>query len=162
MKKKFGADTMAGIITVIVGLFFLIMTAIDPKMTFGIGSDFAPGPGFYPYILSSLIVIFGIALIVRGIKIAGIKEYFEMNTERKSNISMMVKLIIGLVVFLAVWKMLAPNFGDIVFYIGVFLFEIFMNKIFERSWKFTILYALIFTAFVFVVFNLGFKISFNA
>lgn len=162
MKKKFGADTVAGIVTILVGLFFLIMTAIDPKMTFGIGSDFAPGPGFYPYILSIMIVIFGIALVSRGMKIAGTKQYFDMNDERRSNIKMMVQLVAGLVVFLALWKLLAPNFGDIIFYIGVFLFEIYMNKIFERSWKYAFIYAAVFTVFVYLVFCLGFKISFNA
>ncbi len=160
--KKLKADTIAGIICMAFGVFFLIMTIRNPQMSFiATTSDGVPGGGFFPYILSVLIIIMGGALAVRGIKTEG-KVYVEMTEENRKNLKVLIFMVLGLIVFLAAWKMTAPMFGNAAFMCCVFLFELYLNRLFERSWKFTVIYAAIFTVFIYVVFNVGFKILFNA
>lgn len=160
--KKLKADTIAGIICMAFGVFFLIMTKSNPQMSFiATTSDGVPGGGFFPYILSILIIIMGGALAVRGMKTEG-KVYVEMTEENRKNLKTLIFMVLGLIVFLAAWKFTAPMFGNTAFMCCVFLFELYMNRLFERSWKFTFIYSAVFTAFIYVVFNVGFKILFNA
>ena len=160
--KKIKADMVAGALFMIFGLFFLIQTASNPQMSFiATTSDGVPGGGFFPYILSILIIIMGDALVVRGARNEG-KKYVELTEENKKNLRILLMTVAGLIVFLAVWKMTAGTFGNTAFLICVCLFEIYLNKIFERTWKFTLIYSAGFTLFVYLVFSLGFKIIFNA
>lgn len=160
--KKLKADTIAGLICVAFGIFFLIMTATNPQLSFiATTSDGVPGGGFFPYILSVLIIIMGGALTVRGIRSEGVK-YVDLTPENKKNLKVLLLMVAGLIVFLAAWKITAPMFGNPAFMVCVFLFEIYLNKLFERSWKFTLIYSAVFTAFIYLVFNMGFSILFNA
>lgn len=160
--KKISADTIAGLLCMAFGAFFLIMTATNPQLSFGTQtSDGVPGGGFFPYILSVLIIIMGGALTVRGIKNSDVK-YVNMTPEMRKNLRIMLLTVAGLVVFLAAWKIAAPYFGNTAFMVCVFLFELYLNKLFERSWKFALIYALVFTAFIYLVFCMGFSILFNA
>jgi len=144
------------------GAAFLIMTAQNPKLGFiATTSDGVPGGGFFPYLLSILIIFMSIVLIVRSI-IRTPEKYIEITPETKINTITLFSTIIGLVVFLVIWSITADLFGNIAFLICVFIFEVFLNKLFKRSWKFTIIYSAVFTAFIYAVFNLGFKIMFNA
>ena len=160
--KKLSADAIAGLLCMAFGVFFLIMTATNPQLSFiATTSDGVPGGGFFPYILSIAVIIMGGALTVRVLKGNG-KKYVEMTPERKKNLKVLLLTVAGLIVFLGVWKMTAPYFGNTAFMVCVFLFEIYLNKLFERTWKFTIIYAVIFTAFIYLVFSMGFSILFNA
>ena len=160
--KKLSADAVAGLLCMAFGAFFFIMTAINPQLGFGSNtSDGVPGGGFFPYILSVLIVIMGGALVVLGVKNSDVK-YVDMTPEMRKNLKIMLLTVAGLVVFLAAWKITAPYFGNTAFMTCVFLFEIYLNKLFERSWKFALIYAVIFTAFIYLVFSMGFSILFNA
>lgn len=160
--KKLSADAIAGLFAMAFGAFFLIMTAINPQLSFGsTTSDGVPGGGFFPYILSVLILIMGAALTARGLKNSE-KKYVDMTPEMKKNLKIMILTVAGLVVFLAAWKITAPYFENTAFMVCVFLFEIYLNKLFERSWKFTLIYAVVFTAFIYLVFSVGFSILFNA
>ena len=159
--KKLKADSIAGLFCMAFGLFFLINTITNPQMSFiATTSDGVPGGGFFPYILSVLIIILGGALVVRGTKTEGPK--IEMNEEKRKNLRVMLLTVAGLIVFLAVWNFTADYFGNTAFLACVFLFEIYLNKLFERTWKFALIYAVIFTAFIYLVFNMGFSIQFTA
>lgn len=158
--KKFNADALTGIIVAAVGAFFFIMTLINPQMTFvSTTSDGVPGGGFFPFILSAALFILGIALTGRSLKGETVK-YVDMTEENKKNLKTMLFTVGGFIVFLIAWKITSPIFGNIAFMICVFLFEIYLNKLFERTWKFTLIYAVIFTAFIYLVFNVGFSIQF--
>ena len=160
--KKLKADSIAGLLCMAFGIFFLIMTATNPQLSFiATTSDGVPGAGFFPYILSVLIIIMGAALVVRGIRQEG-KQYVEWTPENKKNLRVMFLTVAGIIVFLAAWKITAPYFGNTTFMVCVFLFEIYLNKLFERTWKFALIYAVVFTAFIYLVFNVGFSILFNA
>lgn len=160
--KKLKADAVAGLLCVAFGLFFLIMTATNPQLSFiATTSDGVPGGGFFPYILSILIVILGAALVIRGLRQEE-KKYVEWTPENRKNLKIMLLTVAGLIVFLAAWKITAPYFENTAFMVCVFLFEIYLNKLFERTWKFALIYAVIFTLFIYLVFNMGFSILFNA
>lgn len=160
--KKLKADAIAGLLCMAFGIFFFIMTAINPQLSFiATTSDGVPGGGFFPYILSVLIIIMGAALVVRGVR-QGDKQYVQWTLENKKNLKVMLLTVAGLIVFLAAWKITAPYFGNTAFMVCVFLFEIYLNKLFERTWKFALIYAVVFTAFIYLVFNMGFSILFNA
>lgn len=160
--KKLKSDAIAGLVCMAFGLFFLIMTATNPQLSFiSTTSDGVPGGGFFPYILSIIIVILGGALVVRGMRQEQ-KQYVEWTPENKKNLKIMFITVAGLIVFLAVWKITAAYFENTAFLACVFLFEIFLNRLFERTWKFTLIYAVVFTLFIYLVFNLGFSIMFTA
>ncbi len=160
--KKLKADAIAGLLCMALGAFFLIMTATNHQLSFiATTSDGVPGGGFFPYILSVLIIIMGGALVVRGLRQAD-KQYVQWTPENKKNLKIMFLTVAGIVVFLIAWKITAPYFGNNAFMACVFLLEIYLNKLFERSWKFTLIYAVVFTLFIYLVFNLGFSILFNA
>lgn len=160
--KKFNADAVAGLIVAAVGAFFFVMTLTNPQMSFvSKTSDGVPGGGFFPYILSVLLVVLGLALTGRSLKNEPVK-YVEMTEENRKNLKTMLLTIAGFIVFLAAWKITAPYFGNPAFMVCVFLFEIFLNKLFERTWKFTLIYASVFTVFIYLVFNVAFSILFNA
>lgn len=160
--KKFNADALAGIIVAAVGAFFFIMTLTNPQMSFvSTTSDGVPGGGFFPYILSAILFILGVALTGRSLMNEPVK-YVEMNEENRKNLKVMLLTIAGFVVFLIAWKVTAPYFGNPAFIVCVFLLELFLNRLFERTWKYTVIYSTVFTLFIYLVFNVGFSILFNA
>lgn len=155
MKNRHKGDTVPGILTVLVGIFFFIQTMITPNLSFGsTTSDGVPGAGFFPYLLSGALIIAGLALTVRGIKQKGKIQYLELSDEIKKNLKVLLLTFIGLVVFLAFWRL--TN----LFFAAVFLFCIYLNIIFERTKKFTAVYAVVFTAFIYIVFSVAFSIQF--
>lgn len=156
MHKKFKGDTVPGIITILFGVFFFIMTIIAPNVSFGsTTSDGVPGAGFFPYLLSGIIIIFGTMLTVRGLKKNGELQFLKLDEEIKKNLRVLLLTLIGLIVFLTFWHI--TN----LFYVGVLLFCVYLNKVFGRDWKFTIIYTVVFTLFIYLVFAKAFSIQFK-
>lgn len=156
MQKKRKGDTVPGILTVLFGLAFLIMTRTNNHLSFAATTtDGVPGAGFFPYILSVLVIVTGICLFIRGIKQNGTKQYVTVNAEMKSNIKIVVLTAAGLAVFLIFWYITG------VFIAGTLLFVIYLNKIYRRTWRFTLLYGVIFTIFIYLVFKMAFSIQFT-
>jgi len=154
MKK---GDTIPGIISVLFGAMFVLATTINPQLTFeGKTSDGVPGAGFFPYLLGGLIIIFGIALVVRGIKQNGTVQFVVLDEEGKKNVRTLIFSIIGLIVFLVVWKFTGW------FIPLVFVLSLYFNKLFERTIKFNLIYSVVVTIFIYLVFVMGFSIQFVA
>lgn len=154
MKK---GDTIPGIISVLFGAMFVLATTINPQLTFeGKTSDGVPGGGFFPYLLGGLIIIFGIALVVRGIKQNGTVQFVVLDEEGKKNVRTLIFSIIGLIVFLVVWKFTGW------FIPLVFVLSLYFNKLFERTIKFNLIYSVVVTIFIYLVFVMGFSIQFVA
>lgn len=156
MPKKRKGDTVPGILTVLFGLAFLFMTRTNAHLSFAATTtDGVPGAGFFPYILSVLVIVTGICLFIRGIKQNGTKQYVTVNAEMKRNIKVVVLTTAGLAVFLVFWYITG------LFIAGTLLFVIYLNKIYRRTWRFTLLYGVIFTIFVYLVFKMAFSIQFT-
>ena len=149
-------DTIPGIVTVLVGGASLAYVSTQPRMTVLTDSSGGSlGPGFFPVACSVILVILGIALIVRGIRQGGKVRYFEMTPEKKANLRT-VALVTGMcILFLVAWKLTRK------FLVCLFVYSIVINKLLKRSWVFTIIFSVVLTAFVYCLFDLGFSVTFR-
>lgn len=148
-------DTIPGILVTLFGAIFFVGTVTNSELSFGsVTSDGVPGAGFFPYLLSIAVMLMGITLAIRGIRQRGTAEYIKTEKETKKNLKILALTMIGLLVFLAIWQFIGQ------FFIGMFLYILYLNRVLERTWKYTIMYAVIFTAFVYLVFSFGFSIQF--
>lgn len=157
MKKVLKGDTIPGIVSIVVGVIILILTLTGSDM--GIITmkkrGAVPGPGFFPLLCSVLIILFGIALTIRGLRQAGAVDYFKMTDEIRGNVKVAALVLLGLICFLALWK-LTNLFVPL-----VFVFAVYLNVLFKRSWKFTIIFSVIITAFIYLLFVRGFSVTFK-
>lgn len=156
MQKKLKGDTVPGMITIFIGIFFLVKTLATDNLSFvATTSDGVPGAGFFPCILSGALIFSGIILMIRGLRQNGEKQYVALDAEMRGNIKILLLTVAGLAVFLAFWYL-----TDL-FIVGVLLFAVFLNKLYERKWKYTIIYAVVFTVFIYLVFMMAFSIGFT-
>ena len=156
MQKKLKGDTVPGMITILIGIFFLVKTLATDNLSFvATTSDGVPGAGFFPCLLSGALIFSGIILMIRGLRQNGEKQYVALDAEMRGNIKILLLTVAGLAVFLAFWYL-----TDL-FIVGVLLFAVFLNKLYERKWKYTIIYAVIFTVFIYLVFMAAFSIGFT-
>lgn len=155
MKDKLKGDVIPGLLVVLTGVFFLITTMVTPNLAFGsTTSDGVPGAGFFPYIFSVVLIILGAALFMRGLRQNGAVQYMKLDDELRQNLKLLLKTTVGLIAFLAFWQLTT------LFFVGVLLFCLYLNIIFQRTRKFTAIYAIGFTLFVYLVFSVAFSIQF--
>ena len=155
-------DTIPGLVTTILGGTVLTMTLTGKNMQIAPSAltGNAPGPGFFPVICSILLIIFGIMLIIRGLRQKGTVNYFVITDEIRGNIKVALAVFFGLVVMLIAWKLLSPVF-DYAFITCAFLFAIYLNVLFKRSPLFTVLFSLGLTALIYFMFMEGFSVTFK-
>ncbi len=150
-------DTIPGVITMLFGLLFVAATAANPKLTaISQTSDGVPGAGFFPYLLGFGVMILGALLVIRGLRQKGQVQYINLEEETKQNLKILALSVLGIVVFLAFWKLTGQ------FIIGMLILCLYLNRLFQRSWKFNIIYSAVFTAFIYFTFFVGFSIQFVA
>jgi len=146
-----------GLLCCLFGLIFVVATAINPLLLFGsTTSDKVPGAGFFPYLMGSVCILLGLVLAVRGMVQNDAGQSDETKAAGGSNRRKLVLCILAIATFFAIW-----TFTD-QFLIGSFLLCVYLNRLFERSWKFNLIYSVLFCAFVYLVFTLGFSIQFVA
>ena len=157
MKKNLKGDLVPGIIAILFGLFvlFLTLTGSDMAILVTKKRGSVPGPGFFPFICGLLIVVFGIVLTIRGIRQKGTVSYYNLTEEMRGNIKTALLVLAGLVCFLIIWKL--TN----LFIPLVFVYAVYLNVVFKRSWKFTIIFSIIITAFIYLLFMRGFSVTFK-
>ena len=138
----FKGDTIPGLVTTLFGGVALTLTLTGKNMQIAPSrlTGNAPGPGFFPVICSTLLIIFGIMLIIRGLRQKGTVNYFVITDEIRGNIKVALATFGGLVVMLIAWKLLSPVF-DYAFITCAFLFAVYLNVLFKRSKLFTILFT---------------------
>lgn len=144
-------DTIPGFLLTGIGAMFLI-----PGIGLGVApstSDHVPGAGFFPVFVSSVVIILGILLVLKGLKANGKQRYFEMDDEQKSNILPFFSTIAAVIAFFLIWKFVR-------FEIAALVFCLFVNWIYKRSWKYNIAFSVIFVAAIYCIFALGLKIEF--
>lgn len=149
-------DTVPGVLVSVLGIIFMIATLTNTQLTIApVTSDGVPGAGFFPFLLSALLIVLGSVLILSGIRQKGEVKYFNLTVETKQNLKILLLVVIGLVVFLIFWKL--THF----FYLGVLLVSLYLNKVFKRNLSFILIYSVIFTAFIYMAFTMGFSIQFT-
>lgn len=154
--KKMRGDTVPGILFALLGVLALIYVFTHPKLIiFGESSSGSIGPGFFPLLCAVLLIVFGIVLIVRGIAQNGSVDFFQMTPERKQNLKTMALIAGTCALFIAAWKITNQ------FIICLFVYSIIVNILLKRSWKYTIIFAIVVTGFVYGMFCLGFSLTFR-
>ncbi len=153
--KKHTGDIIPAIVTILIGVFAMVYIHSQKKLTL-LDSSAAGvlGPGFYPFVCGGLLVLFGLLLLIRGILQHGLKDYFQLTPEKKKNLTTMLLLALSVAAFLAAWQITDQ------FFICLFVYAIIVNLLLKRSWLFTILFAVIVTAFVYFLFAKGFSVIF--
>lgn len=158
----FKGDTIPGLVSAIFGGIVLALTLTGKNMQIApsMMTGNAPGPGFFPVICASLLLIFGILLFIRGLRQKGTVNYFVMNDEIRGNIKVALAAFAGLVVMLIAWKLISPMF-DYAFITCAFLYAVYLNVLFKRSALFTVLFSLGITALIYFMFMKGFSVTFK-
>ena len=149
-------DTIPGLLFALLGAFCLCVTYTSPMLKFGSNtSDGVPGAGFFPSIMGSVLLIFGLALMVRGIRQHGTVTYMNITPEIKGNLKVLGLMVVGVALYLAIWKITEQ------FLVSLVLFALYENVVLRRSKVFTIVFTVIMTVFVWALFMKGFKVSFR-
>ena len=144
-------DTIPGLITAIFGYSVAIYTLLEDTMRVNAqSSDGVPGAGFFPVLLGFAVGILGTILFVRGILQKGSVQYFQVDPEIKFNLKRL-----GLVIFFILWQTTKR------FIVCVPILCFALNAIFGRKLKYNIIYTVVFTAFIYLAFVVGFSIQFN-
>ncbi len=154
MIKK--GDTIPGIFSLIVGALIMLYIALTPKMA--IGGEMingGVGPGFFSAICGVALIICGILLIIRGIRQNGAVDYFSFTPERKANLKIAALLVLMCALMLAAWKI------SRLFLACLPIYAFAVNRLLKRSTKFSVIFTVVMTAFVYVLFGLCFHVSFR-
>jgi hypothetical protein len=153
---KMRGDTIPGLVFVLLGGLSLAYVFTQPKLIiFGESATGRLGPGFFPLLCAALLILFGIALVIRGISQNGKVDFFQMTPEKKKNFKTMALLIGSCALFIAAWKLTNQ------FIVCLFVYSIVVNLLLKRSWKYTIIFAVVITGFVYAMFCLGFSLTFR-
>ncbi len=156
--KKMKGDTMPGVISILTGLILFSLTLAEENMDVLVAKKRGsiPGPGFFPVFCAVFLVFFGALLILRGIRQNGAVDYFRMTDEMRRNVKTMALVVIGLVTFLVIWK-LTSQFIPL-----IFAFSVNLNLLlFRRSLRFTLIFSVVITAFIYLLFVRGFSVTFK-
>ena len=154
MIKK--GDSIPGIFSLLVGALILIYIALKPKMA--VGGEMVNGgvgPGAFPAICGAALIICGILLVVRGIRQNGTVDYFAFTPERKKNMKIAALLVLMCALMMAAWKI------SRMFLVCLPVYSFAVNKLLNRTTKFSIIFTIVITVFVYVLFGLCFKVSFR-
>lgn len=150
MKKR--GDFIPGVITTLFGIVTTTLTLTGEKMDLFIKK--VPGQGFFPLICSVLLIVFGIALLFRAFKQTDV-SYFNITPEVKENIKTVVLFLLGLIVLMIVWKL--TN----MFIPCVLVFCLYTNILLKRSPVFTIVFSVVMTGFIYLLFTQAFSVTFR-
>ena len=157
MGKKWKGDTIPGIVALLFGVLVLFLTFTGENMAILVAKKrgSVPGPGFFPFICGAFTILFGLLLILRGIRQNGSVDFFEMTDEMRGNVKTALLVFIGFVCFLVLWK-LTSQFIPL-----VFVFAVYLNLLFKRSIKFTLIFSVVITLFIYLLFVRGFSVTFK-
>jgi len=150
-------DTIPGICSLGIGALTLLYIFLNSKMSIiGKASDGGLGPGFFPFLCGTGLVVLGALLTLRGIRQNGTVDYFEMTAEKKQNLKISGLLILLCSILLAAWKISQA------FLVCLPVYSFVVNKLFKRSTRFSIIFTIVVTAFIYFLFQVCFSITFRA
>lgn len=155
----------------LVGVVFLI-GALQLGIT-SRTSDGVPGAGFFPFVVSLLVLILGTALIVKTLRNPDKPSPFAMDTEQQGNKRTLRVAIYGLAIIMLLW-LIAPLdvldglqlsetflFRDYAFGFASIVYSLYMNRALGRSWQFSVFFAVCFFLLVHFVFTEFLYIQFD-
>lgn len=148
------SDISFGVVFAVVAAIFMVGAW---QLGFESSKDGVPGSGVFPFAISLLVFALSIVLIVNALRKIkpGTPSPFKLDAETRSNLRPFVLTVVGLLCFLGLWY-LSPlrlldmankesvfYFNDYAFELAAFLFSIYLNRVFGRTWKFTLIMSTI-------------------
>ena len=153
MKKN---DTIPGIITTAFGVILIAYILSNPKLPIiSQNSNGVLGNGFYSFICAVGLTFCGVLLTLRGLKQKDTVDYLQLTPEKKENLKTIFMMIALLALLLILWKV--TNLFLVL--LPIYIFGI--NMLMKRGWKFSLGFAIVFSAFIIGLFYFGFSIQFN-
>ena len=142
-------DVLSGAAAVCIAVAFMF-----PSLRLGVASltsDGVPGPGFFPFFVSFLVIGLGAALILKGgaSKDADSDATFRIDDNFKN----VFVTVAAFAAYLALWRV-----SD--FFLSSALLVVFLNFYYARSLKFNIVYTIVFILMVYLVFYRFLRIYF--
>ncbi len=144
MKIRNQRDFGAGIMYMVIGLFFTIVATNYPM-----GTAAKMGPGYFPFFLGILMTLLGLLVLVQSL---GAKAAIESIPKFNWRI---IAQITGSVVL---YGLLLPRMGFLVAVVVLVLVSASASK--EFTWKGSLINAAFLVAFTYSVFVLGLKLQF--
>ena len=152
MKKN---DTIPGIITTVFGVIVMAYILSNPKLPLiSRNSNGVLGNGFYSFVCAAGMTLCGVLLTLRGLRQKGV-DYMQLTPEKKQNLKTIFMMIGLLALLLVLWKVTNLFLILLPFYVfGI-------NMLLKRGWKFSLIFTIVFSAFIIGLFYFGFSIQFN-
>ena len=127
-------------VCVAIALVFLV-----PALGFPAGSgDGSPGPGYFPIIVSTIIIILSLILAVSYVRHK--EKYFQTNETERTNLPVLL-ITGGAIVLYTILFMFLPFIPLTIIFMG------FLNWLYKRKWIFNAVFSVVFTVVMYVVFN---------
>ena len=144
MKIRNQRDFGAGVMYIVIGLFFTIMATQYPM-----GTAAKMGPGYFPFFLGILMALLGLLVLVKSLSAkAAIESIPKFNWK-------IIAQITGSVVL---YGLLLPRLGFLIAVVVLVLVSASASK--EFTWKGSLINAGFLVAFTYTVFVLGLKLQF--
>ena len=144
MKIRNQRDFGAGVMYMVIGLFFAIMATQYPM-----GTAAKMGPGYFPFFLGILMTILGLIVLIKSLSATAAIETIPKFNWR------VIAQITGSVVL---YGLLLPRMGFLVAVVALVLVSASASK--EFTWKGSLINAGFLVAFTYSVFVLGLKLQF--
>ena len=144
MKIRNHRDFGAGIMYIVIGLFFAILAT-----QYQMGTAAKMGPGYFPFWLGLLMTLLGVLVLLRSFSAKAIIEKIPPFNWR------IIGLITGSVL---IYGVLLPKMGFLVSVVALVFMSASASH--EFHWKGTLVNAIFLTVFTYSVFVLGLKLQF--
>ncbi len=141
------ADTITGIIFILIGLVFLSMAWPFPAGT----DDGVPGPGYFPILLGALLILLSLIMIVTGIVKKTSYHFFD--DLFKANAGTLLLTIATITAYLALWN-------SIPFILNTSAFLFILGPIFRRTFVTNLVFSITTTAILYALFGRVFHVMF--
>lgn len=118
-------------------------------------SDGIPGAGFFPFILSVLVIVLGIAVMAKTALSKGEKtSSFALDAEQKDNARAWLVTVTAILGLLLSWRLLsgAEAIRSYAFEISAFAFSLFLNLYYKRSPLFALAFSIVMVALIHILF----------
>jgi len=145
-------NLVAGVLSAIAGLLFFLQ-ALQYGF-FSITSDGVPGAGFFPAIVSGILIVSAIVMIIRTIYTHSDKRYFKLDPDQRKNIRPYVLTLAGIIGLLILWHL--TNF-----YLAAIVYSLFINWVYGRTIRFNLIYTAVVMSVIYAAFTWGLNISFR-
>ncbi|GMO17218.1 MAG: hypothetical protein Pg6A_03490 [Termitinemataceae bacterium] len=126
------------------GMIAIALAFLIPALKFpGTSSDGAPGPGYFPIIICTIIILLS---LITGVGYIKHKDaYFQSNDTERTNLFCLLISAIAIIIYSFAFMFL-PFIPLTIVFIG------FLNWFYKRAWKFNIIFSIVFTGVLYFIF----------